>query len=925
MDFGLLGTVTVRREGVVLPVPGAMPRAVLAALLLQPNEVVSVARLVDVLWGEHPPTTALSSLPNHVSRLRGLLGAGDRARIQTAHPGYLIRVDEGELDLASFITLTARAYKARRSGDWVTAARDMGAALALWRGDPLADVDSDLIKKIEVPRLTELHLAALEARIEADVRLGHGDTVVAELSALIDAHPLRERLHGLQMQACHQAGRRADALAAYHRARRELRDELGVEPGAELQELHQRILTADRSEDKPVQLTTGQDAVPSQLPADVPDFAGRDQQIEILLGALTGSAWPGVARVAIITGPGGIGKTALAVHVAHRLRDRFPDGQLYASLRGPAGPVKPRVVLTRLLRDLGTEATRIPADLDGQAALLRSTLSRRAVLLVFDDAVNLGQLVPLLPGSGHCGVLVTSRRRLTGMPGSHLSLEGMDHEAALALLATIAGQDRVAAEPVAAATLVRFTAGLPLAIRIVAARIATCPQWPLATFAVRLTGPQRLDTLAIGDLAVRRSFLSSYTDLRAQRDGAAAARAFRLLSLPDGADISIPAAAAIFAADEDLTQRLLDLLLFSCLVEPGAAGRYRLHDLLRLFATERATAEETASERDAAMYRLISWYASTADAALGQLAPQIMRTPPDNAGVSVRPVIFGDYEEAFQWCERERANAVAAVHQAARCGLHALAWQLAFSLRRFFRLGMYWRDWIDVLTIALASTRTLGNRHAEAWVLTSLGEPHTHLGEHAEAIRLRSLAARIMLEIGDRHGVAATLANLGVNFGEIGRHDAAIARLERALAIFRELGDSYNTARALGNIGDALRRARRLDESIRRLREALALHAAAGEQGYSKISALNQLGLAYLELGDGGAAAESLRESAAGSEMLHDTAGQAIALNGLGQALYLLGREREAQQAWHRAALLAPAPGSDTTPSRGSHPGRHRG
>jgi DNA-binding SARP family transcriptional activator len=924
MEFGVLGNVVVRQNGVVRPIPAAMPRAVLAALLLDANRVVSTARLTEVLWGENPPASCVASLQNHVGRLRTYLGDENRERVETVVPGYLIRVWAGELDLKSFSTLSERGYEARRAGDWAAAARDLHAALELWRGNPLADVSSDVIQAVDAPQLAQLRIEALDARIDADLHLGRHESVIAELGALIGAYPLHERFHASLMLACYQAGRRGEALAAYQQARQILLEELGVEPGTELRQLHQRILAADpglaAAQVGPLPAVgptrpaphAGSLLVPSQLPADIPDFAGRDEQVaalDELFGAGLDPVRSGVVRLAAITGTGGIGKTTLAVHVAHRIRSRFPDGQLYLNLRGTTGALKPADVLARLLRDLGIAAARIPAEEEERSALLRTLLSEKSMLLVLDDARESAQVRPLLPGSARCGVLVTSRNRLAGLNGMHLDLDGLGAEAAGILFSSILGGGRVAAEPAAMASMVRLTAGLPLAIRIAAARLAARPRWPIATMAERLSEQRRLDELRIDDLAVRSSFQLSYADLRADPAGAAPARAFRLVGLAEVADLSLAGMAALLGVQQDRARELLDVLLDAHLIQSSTAGRYRPHDLLRVFAAERAEEEETAADCVEAVRRLFAWYLGTADAAASVLEPRIWRVPLPPAEPCVRPLEFGSYDLAIQWCEAERVNVVAAVHQAARLGMHALAWQLPFALRRFFRLGKYWAEWIDTYEIAVTSARALADRRAEAWILNVLGEPYTDLGQHDRAISLRTAAADIMREIGDRKGQAETLSNLGVNSGILGRPAEALGYLRQSLAIFEDLGDVYNQARALANMGHALRETQQYDAAISHLRRALAMHAELGGESYSWARALVTLGGLYQDISEYEQAAGCFRQAASICRTVHDRGGEAEALDGLGQSMCSLNRDAEARRSWSRARSIFAAIG----------------
>jgi DNA-binding SARP family transcriptional activator len=633
MRFGLLGTVGVGGDGELASIRWPMARSLLAALLLNTNRVVSAGRLVDVLWGDDPPASALASLQNHVMRLRALLAETGAGQIKTVAPGYLIEVADGELDLDEFIRLSRCGRDALAAGDWHTALRELTAALALRRGEPLMDVTSRLLLEQEAPRLVQMHLDVVEARIDADLELGRVREAIGDLGGITAAHPLRERFHAQLMLACYRAGRRADALGAYRRAREVLVEELGVEPGAELQQLHQKILAADR---EPVVAVRRVAAVrPAQLPADLADFTGRADEVALLTG-LAGGAWqqPGVVPVCVVTGPGGIGKTSLAVHAAHRVRDRFPDGELYVRLGGSAGRLaEPGQVLGRFLRDLGVDPAQISAGEPERAAWFRSVLAGRRMLILLDDARDSSQVAPLLPGAAGCMVVVTSRSPLADLPGAcRLPLETLASAEALELLSRITGAPRLRAEAGSAAKVAELCAGLPLALRIAGARLAARPHWKVKDLADRLAATTaRLDELTVGDLSVRASFAASYARLRADPGGLAPARAFRLLGLWAGPDISTHAAAALFGVDPPAAEHALETLLDSHLLQPGrSAGRYRCHGLLGVYAAERAREEDSPADTDAAMSRLLAWYSRGAVAA-GQAITPGPHDPPRSA------------------------------------------------------------------------------------------------------------------------------------------------------------------------------------------------------------------------------------------------------------------------------------------------------
>lgn len=612
MRFGVLGAVAVGSGGVLGPVRWPMPRSLLAVLLLNANRVVSAGRLVEVLWGDDPPTTAMASLHNHVMRLRSLLAGGEKeAQIRTLAPGYVLEVADSDVDLRKFTQLSRRGRDALAVGDWDTASRDLNAALGLWRGEPLEDVTSWLLREREVPRLIQMRLEAVEARIEADLHRGGHEQLISELGELTVAYPLRERFHAQLMQACYQTGRQAEALAFYQRAREVLAEELGLDPGPDLQQLYQQILTGER---RPAALARCAVTVrPAQLPADLGDLTGRADQVR-LLTTRSGSAGgqPGVVPVCVVTGPGGIGKTSLAVHAAHEVSDRFPDGQLYASLGGTsARPAQPGQVLGRFLRDLGADPAHIPAGVSERATMFRSLLSGRRVLILLDDARNSTHVAMLIPGTAGSAVIVTSRNPLTELQRAcRVPLAAFSKIQSIELLTRIIGSARVQAEVQAAETVVELCAGLPLALRIVGSRLVTRPHWTIADLAERLAEPTtRLDELAVGDLSVRATLTASYTNLRSGSGPITPARAFRLLGLWTGPDISTPAAAALFGVDLSAAEHVLETLMDGHLLQAaGTAGRYRLRDLLGIYAAERAREEESPAEIQAAIGRLLAWY-----------------------------------------------------------------------------------------------------------------------------------------------------------------------------------------------------------------------------------------------------------------------------------------------------------------------------
>ncbi len=625
MEFGLLGPLVVRRGDTVVPVRPGKQRAVLAALLLNANRFVPVEELAETLWGTAPPPSARVTVQNYVARLRKALGAEGRSRIDTQTGGYVIRVAAGELDVTQFEVLLRAARQAARDGSWDDVAAQAGAALALWRGEPLADVESELLAVREVPRLADLQLRALETRIEADLRLGRHGEVAGELRQLAAAHPLREHLHALLMLGLYRAGCQAEALAAYQAARRVLVEELGAEPGPELRQLHQQILDAD-----PALTLTGRAAPaasaaaptwppPRQLPAAMADFTGRGAELAALTQVLdqTGVGGLGTVVISAIGGTAGVGKTALALHFAHQVAGRFGDGQLHVNLRGydPTGsPATSAAAIRGFLEGLGVPPERIPASPEAQAGLYRSLLSGKRMLIVLDNARDEQQVRPLLPASPASLVLVTSRNQLSGLAAADgarlISLDVLTHAEAVQLLTARLGAHRAVAEPAAVDRIASLCAGLPLALAVAAARAAARPGFPLSALAAELADSAvRLDALDAGDpvSSVRAVLSWSYQQL-----GDEPARMFRLLGIHPGPDITAPAAASLGGRGQPQARRLLRDLARAHLITEHVPGRYAFHDLLRAYAAEQAHSTDSESSRRQATGRVLDHYLHTA-------------------------------------------------------------------------------------------------------------------------------------------------------------------------------------------------------------------------------------------------------------------------------------------------------------------------
>jgi DNA-binding SARP family transcriptional activator len=887
VKFGLLGPLEVTDGGRPVPIPSAKLRVLLACLLLRAGELVTVDELAEAIWGDAaPPAHPRRVVQTYVSRLRQLLGGN--GLIQSRHEGYVIAAAAGDVDVGRLELLLARARDAADAGDRHREAAVLRQALRLWRGEPLADVPSETLHRDAVARLTEQRLDAICRRIEADLALGRHAELISELRTLTDRHPLREQLWAQLMTALYRCGRQADALQAYHGVAGLLADELGVDPGADLRALHQAILTNDPALTVPPPAAgRGVVAEQFQLPLDVGDFVGRAdlaRQIEQLLAD--------DLRVAVValSGAPGVGKSALAVHAAHRLAEHFPDGQLYANLHGATAglqPLRPLEVLGRFLRALGTGPGAVPAELEEASAAFRSRMAGRRVLLLLDDAADAAQVVPLLPASLGCGVLVTSRRVLASLEGAaHLRLDALAPGEAVELLGRVAGRERVAVEPEAAAELAGSCARLPLALRIAGARLAARPAWPVGALAERLTDAQsRLDELELAEVGVRASFAVSYQQLCDSADplDRMAAEAFGLLGILDGPEVGVPVAARLLDLGEDAAERALERLVDAQLLETPATGRYQLHDLLRLYARELACQRHPEPVRAAALTRPLEFYVATAWHTMALLRPADHRLPLVEARWDEDGLRFADDHAALAWLEAERANLLAAVRQSATTpGIpDELAIQLAQALAGFLWVRNYWDDWAQVNQTALEVACRVGDRAAQAHAYNDLGLAHWRQGRYDQALACHQQSLTIRRALGDRRGEAASLNNLAQVYEWQGRYDQAVAYLQVGMAIWRELGNRHGLANSLGNLGNNYERQGRYDEALACQQESLAAYRElAWRAGLAR--GLRNLGGAYERLGRHDEALACLHEGLSIYDELGDRDGQAFCLNDLG-------------------------------------------
>ncbi|KOV66218.1 AfsR/SARP family transcriptional regulator [Streptomyces sp. MMG1121] len=863
LRFGVLGPVRAWRGAEQIGTGSPQQRALLAALLLREGRTATAAELIDALWGTEPPSQALAALRTYASRLRKILDPGV---LVSESGGYAIRgLGEGALDLARAQELAARAEKARATGDLHRARDLLGEALGRWDGEPLAGVPGPYAETQRV-RLEEWRLGLLESRLDMDLEQGCHAEAVSELTALTAAHPLRERLRELLMLALYRSGRQAEALAVYADTRRLLSEELGVDPRAGLSELQQRILQADPALAEPPSPAAESPAPtvrPAQLPASVPDFTGRTAFVDELsevLGSASQSLDAGgrVMAVSALAGIGGVGKTTLAVHVAHRARAAFPDGQLYVDLQG-AGPrpAEPETVLGSFLRALGTADSAIPDSMEERAALYRSVLDGRRVLVLLDNAKDAAQVRPLLPGTEGCAALVTSRVRMVDLAGAHLvDLDVMSPEEALALFTKIVSEERVAAEREAALDVVAACGFLPLAIRIAASRLAARRTWTVSVLAAKLADERRrLDELQAGDLAVKATFELGYGQLEP-----AQARAFRLLGLADGPDISLAAAAAVLDLPAEETEDLLESLVDTSLLESAAPGRYRFHDLVRLYARACAERDEQPpGEREAAMSRLLDFYLATAAQVYAMERPGDRLV--DHLEATEYPGLrFEERNRARDWLYTEAICLLACVCQSTRPDQLRRAVDLLWAVIDLAESGANSKEYEATGAAVRAAAQSCGDQRAEARSLVTLANGHHMSGRFELADQEAAGAVQLAETVADPLPQCWASNMLGVISLYQSRHTAGEGHLTRAIQSFRAAGDRPGEASALCNLSRIRLAMGRTESAVKLAQQGTDMyddmgHALKGANGRYA------LGLALTQSGQLGLAAERLEEA----------------------------------------------------------------
>jgi DNA-binding SARP family transcriptional activator len=881
-------------------IQAAQQRVVLSILLIETGRPVSTDRLVDELWPDKPPRAAGAVIRGYVMRLRRALAIGTEGPLVTGDAGYRLEIDGDDIDARRFDRLVGDARRDIVGGDPKSALVGLADALALWQGPALADVPATPTVTAYATHLEHVRLAATEDYIDTQLDLGRYQDPVDDLQALVDEHPLRERLWGQLMRALYRAGRRGEALAVYQRARAALAAELGLEPGPQLRKLQQVILSDDDSE--PVERPEASRPPLACLPPDQPAFAGRRADLDHLASLVDSPAGGAARPLILLTGAAGIGKTTLAIHWAHRIADGFPDGQLFVNLRGfdPTGAaMSPAEAIRVLLEALEVPPQDIPVGLDAQIGRYRSLLTARRMLIVLDNAQHSGQVRPLLPGTPGSLVVVTSRNQLAGLVAADgarpVRLDVLPDAEARHVLDRRLGTGRLAAEPDAVDEILDRCGGLPLALTIVAARAAIHPRFALRDLAVELRAG--LDGFAAGDDAadVRAVLSWSYEALAPD-----VARLFRLLAVHPGPEVAVSAAASVAGRPLQQVRTMLGELARAHLLDEPAPGRYAFHDLLRAYAAELADTVDSEAERHAALRRMLDHYLYTAHAAARLLERD--RDPidllPPEPGVTVESV--ADHRHALVWFARERPVLIGAAAQAARAGLDRHAWQLPWTLASFLDLNGHWHDQVAVQATARDAAARLGHRQPQVRAVNSMARAYVRLGRLDDADVHFRQAATLADGLGDDPVRAHTRINIGSLLATQGRYREALPSYQQAMELYEALGHQGGQARTLcsmawchATLGD---HRRAYDHALR----ALALAESVGDPGL-KGGVWDTIGFTHVGRGQHRSAVTCYERALPLLRDGGDRYREAETLTRLGDSRQAIGEPDAAQSAWRRA------------------------
>ncbi|MFG1871623.1 AfsR/SARP family transcriptional regulator [Micromonospora arborensis] len=945
-EFRLLGPVEAWGAERRVALGERRQRCIAAVLLTEANQVVSADTLVERVWGEQPPASVRSALYSYLTRIKTVLRrldpSGGQVRLIRAAGGYLLEVDPDAVDLHRFGRLVDQA---RRVADLDQAADTWAAALRLWRGIPYQDLTSFWLDQMR-DTLEEQRLTALSERNDIELARGRHSELLTELTEVCRQQPFDERLAGQRMLAAYRCGRQAEALGHFQTVRRRLVDELGVDPGRELSTLYEQILRHDPALAAPpgrgptildrgawagvtpAQLPT----VPRQLPADVIGFAGRHDHLRHLDGLLSqqpaapveselpspGDMRPKVPNdgvggesravvVSVVDGTAGVGKTALAVHWAHTVASRFPDGQLYVNLRGfdPSGQaMDPAEAIRGFLDALGVPSERIPRGLDAQTGLYRSLTAGKHLLILLDNAHNTEQVRPLLPATSTCLAVVTSRNPLTGLIATHgvhpLTLDVLSDDEARQVLVRRLGADRVKADPTATGRIITACARLPLALAIAAAR-AQQTRFPLTVIAAELHGnEQRLDALDVGDPTsqIRAAFSWSYTVLTP-----AAARLFRLLGLHPGPDIDIAAAANLAGYNTSQAQRSLAELVRASLLTEHVPGRYIFHDLLRAYATELTHILDTDQERHAAATRVLDYYLHTAHTGERLLYPTRHPINPIPAGPLVVPYPLANGRQAMHWLSTERLVLLATIEHAAGTGFDAHAWQLSWTLNTFFFRRGHWRDLVTAGRTAVTAADRLGDPEARLITHRLLADAYTALHRFDDAHIQLQHALAVAVQAGDCAGQGQIHLSLGRMWDRRGDPRQTLDHCYLALDLFEASGDRIGRARTLNGIGWCHALLGEYEQALVVARQALTLNQGLHNR-VSQANTWDTIGYALHQLGRHTEAITSYENARDLFHNLDNRVHEAQTLTRLGETHHTAGDISAARHVWKQALTI---------------------
>ncbi|WP_052423463.1 AfsR/SARP family transcriptional regulator [Nonomuraea candida] len=865
----------------------------LGVLLLYPNTPVSLERMIDCLW-EKPPASAVSNIHSYATRLRRTVAP----HLVTRDHHYLLEVERTQLDLLLFEDTLDRARRHADAGDLAAADEEYRAALSLWRGRPAEDA---LLTAAVTPRIAELEELAHSARsgwTDIRLRMGRHEELISELRTLAEAGSIDERVWRQLILALHRSGRRAEALETYGRVRTMLASELGVEPGPELQRLHLAILGNEESLTPSVPETVRR-LVPRQLPPEVGRLIGRRAELQQLDEA-------SAAKVILVVGGAGVGKTTLAVHWAHQVAERFPDGQLFVDLRGfdQAPPMSTAEALPRLIQALGWPREDVPVELEAQIGLYRSILAGQRVLVVLDNAAEPDQIRSLIPPETGSRILVTSRDRLSGLvaleSAGRVTLDVLKPDEAVELLADAVGPDRIRAEPHAAARLAELCARLPLALRVAGARVAGSPHKTLSQYVAGLGDHGLLSQLEVeGDrrTAVRGAVGRSHEALTP-----AGQRLFRLIGLLPNTGVTVEGAAALSGYSPADTARLLDDLARVHLMN-AEPDRYTCHDLLVTYAAERSETEDPPAEREAAVNRYFDFYLRTI-VSVGEHVGRVVSPAPDGPVTKVAPLSFGDAAEAERWLDREWDTIAALVAHAAERGPHRWAWRLADALRDVMSWKRPVAECLRIAELGLKAARAAQDGMGQGAMLMSIGYIRWRIADPDASMDAYRQALPFVREAGWREGESAVLRAGGVALAQTGAPEQAIGQFRRALTIDRELGDRTGETSSLTNLAALHLDLGRLHDAEERHRQALTAALKIGKRQLEAVIRTN-LGVVQREMGRLRSALDTLSRSLAVGREIGFPYVEAMALESLGSVHLEAGRHDSALQVLSQAASVA--------------------